>query len=184
MMDNNLLERLSFGDTTALEEIYRKYREPFIQFASKYHADKNQICDIYQDVIIALFEKVKKKKLQLTTGSLKTYVFSMGKFMLFSRLKKNANTEFISNDNDYFEGLADYHDFLDEKDPQVILIENGIASLGKKCQELLRLFYYEEKKLSEIQEILNYNHTDVVKSQKSRCLKSLRSSIELNQDKI
>lgn len=180
-MDNNLLDRLSLGDNTALEEIYRKYRAPFIQFALKYHTDKNQICDIYQDVIIALYEKSMKQKLQLSSGSLKTYLFSMGKFMLFTRLKKNSNTDFIDieNDQDLFEGLVESFEFIDEKDPQVILLENALESLGKKCQELLRLFYYEEKKIAEIQVLLAYNHTDVVKSQKSRCLKSLRESIEL-----
>ncbi|MFD2037366.1 RNA polymerase sigma factor [Belliella marina] len=181
MMDNNLLERLSFGDKIALEEIYRKYRDPFIQFAMKYHSDRNQVCDLYQDVIIALYEKSIKQKLQLSSGSLKTYLFSMGKFMLFTRLKKNATTDYIDSekDRDLFESLVESYEFIDEKDPQIILLERTIDTLGKKCQELLRLFYYEEKKISEIQEILSYNHTDVVKSQKSRCLKSLRESIEL-----
>lgn len=183
-MDNNLLDRLSLGDKTALEEIYRKYRAPFIQFALKYHSDRNQICDIYQDVIIALYEKSIKQKLHLSSGSLKTYLFSMGKFMLFTRLKKNATTDFIDSDNDHniFDGLVESFEFIAEKDPQVVLLESAIESLGRKCQELLRLFYYEEKKLAEIQEILDYNHTDVVKSQKSRCLKSLRESIELKHN--
>lgn len=180
-MDRNLLERLSLGDKSALEEIYRKYRDPFIQFAYKYHADKDQICDIYQDVIIALYEKSLKKRLILTNGSLKTYLFSMGKFMLFTRLKKNANTEFLDHEKeqDRLEGLFDQSEFIDEKDPLIILLERTIGSLGKKCQELLRLFYYEEKKIAEIQVLLNYNHSDVVKSQKSRCLKTLREGLEL-----
>ena len=180
-MDENLLERMAVGDKTALEEIYRKYREPFIQFAYKYHADKDQLCDIYQDAIIALYEKSLKKKLILSSGSLKTYLFSMGKFMLFTRLKKNANTEFLDSEknHDLFDGLLEHFEFIVEKDPLVLLLEQSIDSLGMRCRELLRLFYYEDKKISEIQVLLNYNHSDVVKSQKSRCLKNLRESLEL-----
>jgi RNA polymerase sigma factor (sigma-70 family) len=185
MMDNDVLERLSFGDRKALEEIYKKYRGPFIQFALKYHHDRDQICDIYQDVIIALFEKCLKQKLQLSRGSLKTYLFSMGKFMLFTRLKKNANTKFMDSDGAHGleEEMMEPFEFLYEKDPAVLLLENALQALGKKCQELLRLFYYEEKKMAEIQVLLGYNHTDVVKSQKSRCMKSLREVIELKVEK-
>jgi DNA-directed RNA polymerase specialized sigma subunit len=42
----------------------------------------------------------------------------------------------------------------------------------------LQLFYYEEKKLDEIQEQLGYTSKDVLKSQKSRCLKQLKELIK------
>ena len=37
--------------------------------------------------------------------------------------------------------------------------------------------YFEEKKLDEIQTILNYSNKDVLKAQKSRCLKHLKELI-------
>lgn len=183
-MDDLILDRLSHGDKTALEEIYRKYREPFIHFALKYHPDKDEICDMYQDIIISLYEKSLRGKLVLSTGSLKTYLFSMGKFMIFNRYKKSSLIESINHMpiDHHFKGISDTLYCEDEKDPKIIEIERAIRSLGTKCKELLRLFYYEEKKMIEIKEILNYNHTDVVKSQKSRCLKSLKEAIAKRQE--
>jgi RNA polymerase sigma factor (sigma-70 family) len=182
-MDNLILQRLTHGDKTALEEIYRKNRESFINFALKYHPDKEDILDVYQDVIIALYEKSLRGSLILTTGNLKTYLFSMGKFMIFNRFKEISNIESINETNIDHHLLAVTENLYskDQKDPKIIQIEKALQSMGPKCQNLLRLFYYEEKKMIEIQEILKYNHTDVVKSQKSRCLKSLKEAIAKSQ---
>jgi DNA-directed RNA polymerase specialized sigma subunit len=49
-----------------------------------------------------------------------------------------------------------------------------LKKLGEQCQKVLTLFYYEEKKLDEIQSLLGYTNKDVLKSQKSRCLKQLK----------
>ena len=48
------------------------------------------------------------------------------------------------------------------------------------CQKILELFYYQEKKLGDIVNALGYDNKDVVKSQKSRCIKQLRKLIETN----
>lgn len=178
-MDNFLLERLQSGDKKALAEVYSMHRSSFIQFALKYHRDEALIYDIYQDAVIALYEKALMGKLQLETCHLKTYLFSIGKFMLFTKLKKNSKMEFLEDDQQVLDQYEEESltSFFYEPDPQVKILENNIAKLGSKCQELLRLFYYEEKKIHEIKEIMGYNHNDVVKSQKSRCMKSLKDAM-------
>jgi RNA polymerase sigma factor (sigma-70 family) len=53
--------------------------------------------------------------------------------------------------------------------------------LGEKCKEVLTLFYYRGLTIEEIAAFLNYNNKDVVKSQKSRCLKSLKDKMNGNE---
>lgn len=66
----------------------------------------------------------------------------------------------------------------DEGKEQVQQLGIVFKKLGEQCQKVLRLFYYEEKKLDEIQQLLSYSSKDVLKAQKSRCLKQLKELIQ------
>ena len=61
-----------------------------------------------------------------------------------------------------------------------LLLQIYFLKLGSHCQKILELFYYQEKKLGDIVNALGYDNKDVVKSQKSRCIKQLRKLIETN----
>ena len=58
--------------------------------------------------------------------------------------------------------------------------QKHFGALGKKCQELLTLFYYRGYTIQEIMEAENYNSENVVKAAKSRCMKTLRERIQAN----
>jgi RNA polymerase sigma factor (sigma-70 family) len=178
-MSELLIERMKSGDKSALAEVYKLYREPFVQFGLKYYRDSELLYDIYQDATIALFERAIQGKLSLQKSSLKTYLFSMGKFMLFTRLKKDPPSTELSADHEVNMGLyEEAKNFIEDPDPMVVFLGKSLAKLGEKCRQILELYYYENKSMKEIQLILEYNHPDVVKSQKSRCLKSLKVQFE------
>jgi len=138
------------------------------------------LSDVYQDVIIAFYENTRKRDFALKTSSLKTYLFSIGKYMIFNRLKTAHKSEAFDNDFHVDEALTEQIaiGFLNDSVPYEHELETAFKQLGERCKEVLSLFYYQQKKISEIKELLGYQHTDVVKSQKSRCLKSLKESIK------
>lgn len=178
-MRDILIERLKAGDKTALAEVYKLYREPFLQFAKRYHQGEELLQDIYQDVSIALFDRAVNGKLELERSSIKTYLFSMGKFMLFTRLKREQPNLELKEDQEWTQGL--YEDaklFIEEPDPKVSFLGKSLANLGEKCRQILEYYYYENKSMKEIQQLMDYNHPDVVKSHKSRCMKSLKESFK------
>lgn len=178
-MSDILIERLKSGDKAALEDVYKRYRDPFVQFAKRYHGDQELLYDIYQDATIALFEKAVQGKLQLDKSSIKTYLFSIGKFMLFTKLKKEPPRSEIIEDQEVALGLfEEAQSFMEEPDQQLVFLRKALTKLGEKCRRVLELYYYENKSMKEIQQLLDYNHTDVVKSHKSRCMKSLKEHFE------
>ena len=95
--------------------------------------------------------------------------------MIFKRLKQQ--TDNVSWDELTATGLELETEEDDDNDSQMRVIKDAFKKLGQQCQNVLRLFYYEEKKLDEIQSILNYTNKDVLKAQKSRCLKQLKELI-------
>lgn len=168
----NLIDQLKSGDEKTIRKIYEDNKNGFLLFASRYALDKEELIDIYQDAVIALIENAKKGKIDELKSSLTTYLFGIGKFMVFQRLKKKNKT--ISSDEiENFE--FEYDDYSeDEINIQLISLRENLKKLGEQCLKVLTLFYYEEKKLDEIQSLLGYTNKDVLKSQKSRCLKQLK----------
>lgn len=170
------IENLKRRDGKTLERIYTSYRSGFLMFASKYNLPQEDILDVYQDAFVALIENAEKGKLDGLNAELKTYLFSIGKYMIFGKLRKNK-TDFVE-----IETLPDGLEWpeVDESDQQLVKLESGFEKLGEQCYKILRLFYYEEKKLDEIMEILPYQSKDVLKSQKARCLKQLKEMLSKN----
>lgn len=168
-----LIENLKNGDEETIRQIYMDNKNDFWLFANQYNLAPDDLLDIYQDCIIALCENAKKGTIDQLECSLKTYLFSIGKYMIYKKLKSNNQKVVIEYDSQLPQVIEDETDEnCNENDIKVLQV--NFKKLGKKCQEVLRLFYYEENKLDEIQQRLNYNNKDVLKSQKSRCLKQLK----------
>ena len=155
----NLLKELTDEGFT---HFYKKYRKEFFQFGRRFELFPEELEDIYQDACIVVIENLRKGKLDDLKSSFKTYLFSVGKFLAYKRFHKqklfeNEVTEF------------GFDPFEKPETPKV-----NLKVLGKKCRELLELFYYEEKKLDERLILMNYKDKNVLKSQKSRCLAQLK----------
>jgi len=170
---------LKKGPNQGLEKIYNEYRNSFLQFAKKYDLDHDTLIDIYQDAFIALREHAINGKLDSIKSSVKTYLFSIGKYMIFDQLKKQKQTLSYENSIGHKES-AEIEEVFEE--PQLTaeqrLLQQHFKNLGKRCQEMLTLFYYRGLTIDEITESLGYESKNVVKSQKSRCLKSLKELIK------
>ena len=115
-------------------------------------------------------------KIEDLKSSLSTYLFGIGKFMIFQKLRKDGKTIPMES---FEKTEMTYDDYTEEEtDLQIKLLQKGLNKLGDQCKKVLELFYYEEKKLDEIQSILGYTNKDVLKSQKSRCLKQLKELVK------
>ena len=176
-MDNEklLINRLKVDDPKVIKKFYEAHKKEFVFFARRYPLDHDSILDVYQDAVIALIENAKKGSIDDLKSSLSTYLFGIGKFMIYKKLKKEKRI--ISLEDSEFPEVAFETYNEDEVNLQVRLLQKGLEKLGEQCQKVLQLFYYEEKKLDEIQQLLNYTNKDVLKSQKSRCLKQLKDII-------
>ena len=172
---SDTIARIKSGDEETLKEIYLANKKPFFLFAARYQLTNDDLLDTYQDAIIALYENAKKGKIDDLKSNIATYLYAIGKFMIFKRFR-NKKDEIALDEIEISE--FDWEEFEDDhQETQLTLLRSAINKLGEQCQNVLRLFYFEEKKLDEIQTILNYSNKDVLKAQKSRCLKHLKELI-------
>lgn len=171
------IDDLAAANNFVIEQVYKANKEKFLNYALQYTITKDIAVDIYQDAIVALIEHAQKNKLQQINVSVSTYLFSIGKFMLYNYLKKNKPTIHFSDSVELIE-WKDYDTIKEEQEVQ--LLQQYFLQLGDQCKKILTLFYYEEKKLDAIVQLMGYENKDTVKSQKSRCLKQLKNLIQNN----
>jgi RNA polymerase sigma factor (sigma-70 family) len=174
------LEKIKQGDDASIEKLYNDCRATFLSFAAKYGIKEYEAIDIYQEAIVAFIEQVRKGKIKELKSAVSTYLIAIGKFMIFKKLKTKSievelNTEF---ENTFF--WEDYS--AEQQQEQVQLLQQFFMQLGNQCKKIITLFYYEEKKLDEIVELLGYENKEVAKSQKSRCIKQLKNLIQTHHE--
>lgn len=176
-----LIKQLKEDNPEALRRVYVENRQAFFQFVKRYPIDKNMAEDIYQDAIIILRDNAKQGKLDSLTGSVRTYLFSIGKYLIYSHLRMHKKLRVV----DDFSGMYDDETVLSkfiverqEPKQESQKLQRALAQLGPKCYEILSLFYFRGFTLDEITVELNYSGKDVAKSQKSRCLKSLKQLLK------
>ena len=183
MTDEQLIVQLKKRDHNALKNVYLDYKTEFLKFMSHYNANVDVLEDIFQDALIVIYENAQVGKLDALKSTLKTYLFGIGKFMLFKYFrdgKREVPTEEIYIFDQYEQAvIEDVYEDEGLNDYQKKLAVN-FKKLSDKCREILELFYLQGMKLDEITQTQGYDNKDVAKSQKSRCLKSLKQLIGKN----
>lgn len=184
VIDDISIEDLKQGSDSLYKRIYEENRDKFLNFARRYKLPEDDIVDIYQDAYIVFYENVMKGKIKSFTSSISTYIISIGKYLIYDKMKKNNRT--INPDFDISiirkdeEVLYDFDIDKNSLTAEQELLQKYFVTLGAKCKELLNLFYFRGFTINEILEQGNYNSENVVKSQKSRCMKTLRERINSN----
>ncbi|GAB1858218.1 hypothetical protein MHTCC0001_30550 [Flavobacteriaceae bacterium MHTCC 0001] len=178
-MDIEQINHLKSDDRLKLKALYDLHRNAFFGFGKGYGIDESTLADIYQEAFLALRKHAINGKLESVKSGLKTYLFGIGKFMIFDTLKKNERT--ISFENHLHTVKEDIEEIKIESQTELTeeqkLLHTFFKKLGKKCQMVLTLFYYRGLTIEEIVEHAGYENANTVKAQKSRCLKSLKQLI-------
>ncbi|MEC5165346.1 RNA polymerase sigma factor (sigma-70 family) [Flavobacterium sp. PL11] len=155
-----IIEHLKEGNKDIIHKVYVDNKNAFLSYALKYDLLVDDVLDIYQDSIVALCENAKKGTIDTLQCGLSTYLFSIGKYMIYRKLKAlNRN---VSIDYDF--QMAKLIECGNEEmydDKSIKSLQTNFKKLGKQCQKILHLFYYEGKKLDEIKTQLNYTNKDV-----------------------
>ena len=197
MAQNNILELKDHEIISKIKEnsdalgiVFKKCKPGAIQFLRKINYQSNEridIEDIFQDAILVLYENIVNKDFILASNtSLQTYLNSVCRNQLLKKIGKNnliKLNENKGNDEDY-EGVMEFNplivdtleEFVDIKEQQFNAMEKALEKIkeaGGHCYELLTLFWYHRKSMSELSEVFGYSNADNTKNQKARCQKRL-----------
>lgn len=171
-----LLSRIRNGDERALDEIYHANKSQVLSFARRLLSDEHSLDDIYQDTVIAFYENVRTGKITSLRSSIRTYIIAIAKHIIYRHLRKTKTMSSLDDMDELAVGAIthSYIEQLEGRETAMLLLQ-AIEKLGEPCTSLLKLFYYEEKENTEIASLLGYANADVIKSQKYRCMQTLKA---------
>ena len=175
--EEDVIASIQRGDSKSMEEAYLRYRKEFVKWSmGKFGISEDDALDHYQDTMTIFFEKVMNGTLFRIDSSLKTYLFGIGKNKVRQQFDKEHKIE------KHGEGLVEHYRFLAEDGGAAEAYEEAkaqtkkmFAMLGDACKELLKLFYFDKRSMSEIAKMMNHKGEGVTRTTKKRCLEKLRS---------
>lgn len=179
MGDNAVIESIKSGNESALETVYKKYRQEFVAWAIKSYACTNeQAVDAYQSSIMVFYENIMKGKLTELSSSVKTYLFAVGKNKVMEQ-KRSAQKMVVGIDahESYLKGQTTEDD--DRQEEMLQVVEMGLGELGDPCHAILRNYYYHKQSMEEIATAMDYKNAETVKNLKYKCIKRLRKIVML-----
>jgi RNA polymerase sigma factor (sigma-70 family) len=177
MRDTVIIDAIKNGNKKELAEVYKAYRSEFVGWATgHYQCSKEEARDIYQSSIIVFYDNIMRERLQQLNGSVKTYLFAIGKNKILELRRRDkrfdVHVELHSVD---VEDPGDSDKVQRESD--LTAVQHGLERLGEPCRTMLELYYYHETGLDKLAEMFHYKNGDTVKNLKSRCLSRLRDLV-------
>jgi len=168
-----LLKGLANNDSRAVETIY-KYNFNMVQaFVLNNNGSYDDARDIFQEAMIALYEKAQSESFVLTC-QIKTYVYSICRRLWLKKLQQMGR---FSNQVDNLDETIPVEEDLEihqKRNAEFVIMERAMNSLGEPCKSLLEGYYLKKMGMQELAAAFGYTNADNAKNQKYKCLMRLK----------
>jgi RNA polymerase sigma factor (sigma-70 family) len=173
--DNSIITGIRTCDRTVLRYIYAQYYPMVRYFIIRNHGNDLDAEDIFQEAIVAIFEKSRKKKIVLHC-SFKTYLYSVCRHLWLQNIERNDMIISL-NDLDEFIVLEDKIGYEEEMQLRKRIYQRNYLQLSEKCQKILYMFM-ERLPFDKIAKEMGYKSTQYAIKRKFECFKSLINRIK------
>lgn len=176
--DHRYITALLNNDTALIEEIYMKYAGKIRWMILKNNGDDNDAADIFQESLVAIYQKAKTQNFILTCP-LEAFLYLICKKKWINELNKRKSRNVTFTDT---AGYTAGEDSLQQaflilqQDERKNLLEEKLAELGDGCRKLLQLSW-SGKAMDEVAAILNVTY-GYVRKKKSECMAKLVSLVK------
>ena len=128
--------------------------------------------DIYQEVITNLVQKIRSGEFA-QKASLKTYNFSVARNLWFKELRKKKRQRPLESFDYTITCTTNIEQDVIRKE-RAAMIHRHLDRLPQREREVLRLYYFERKKMSEIAALMGFKSEQVAKNTKCKAMKKLK----------
>ncbi len=164
MSDQHILELFANGKRDkAFKKLYHLYPRIEKLILSK-GGKKEDASDVFQEALMILNRNLEKSDFKLTS-SFYTYLYSVSRFVWNDMQNKFSKQELHELKD---EEVTLFHSVIEEKKYQ--FAERAFLELGKRCQQLLQLFYHKKMSFKDIAKVMQFASEKVAKNQKYKCL--------------
>jgi RNA polymerase sigma factor (sigma-70 family) len=168
-----LLKGLAANDSKAIETIYKQNYNMVQAFIVNNNGSYDEARDIFQEAMIALYEKAQSESFVLTC-KINTYVYSICRRLWLKRLQQLGR---YTSQVDGLEETVPVEEDLEiheKRNHDFAIMERALNSLGEPCKSLLEGFYINKKDMQALAKEFGYTNADNAKTQKYKCLMRLK----------
>lgn len=172
------------NEKETFKNLYNKYYKLIHNYVINNNGSEDDAKDVFQEAIIVIIRNIENNQVDKNVKFI-SYLYSISKYIWLKHLRKNKyliknndewNIEEV-RENSYF---SDTIEIIDESLEKGIFQRNFLK-LGKKCQELLKLFF-QKFSLKEIAEKMGFKSENYVKKKKFLCKEELIKLIKQDKD--
>ena len=163
-------------DNQALEYLYKNVLPKIRSYITNNNGNKEEADDIFQDVVINLYRKIKTKELS-EIENIEGYIYLACKNLWVNRTNKlnkrnslDSVQEFEETSNNALNSIID-----DEKKSA---FKSLINQVGERCKELLYNVIYNQLSMEEIAEKMSFANANAAKTHHYRCKQKLAELVE------
>lgn len=173
-INTTYLKGIVENDYSVLQKIYQESLPEVIKYVQRNSGTQDDAKDVFQEGILAIYNKVKTNDLELTT-SFHNFLFMICKRIWLKKIRKSGKIEVTSDE------LSEYS-IEDDSEEQFIktqkwrLFNQKFQELAEECRKVLQMLF-NGKSGKEIAETMNYSE-EYAKRKKYKCKKGLAELIK------
>lgn len=180
--DQKYVEALLKNDHLLVNEIYQKYSSKILGFVQKNNGSAKDAQDIFQEALIAIYQKAQKGGFVLTCP-FDAYLYMVCRSKWINELKKRQRSGVTIKDVEGYKDVADATTLADDTQRQLEqdqLFEKKFKELGERCQEILRTSW-KGIAMDKVAELLGVSYA-YARKKKSECTARLMQLIKASKE--
>jgi RNA polymerase sigma-70 factor (ECF subfamily) len=175
MTDAEIIDLIKKGDPRGLNTAYEAFRTEFVRWLMKFQkCDNEEAREYYQAAILIVYDNIHAGKLDSLRSSLKTYLFGIGKNLVWQHYRTNQREQAVGAEFYLQNYLQPDEDGGKTTQSNLDIISQNFNQLGEPCHGLLEQYYFYKKSMDEICLSMGYKNSETAKNQKYKCMELLR----------
>lgn len=144
-------------------DLYDKTIDDLFVFGSKFTSDREMIKDCIQDVFVKLFTK--KDELTSVTN-IESYLYVSLRNRINDEFRHNAHNSDNEINENHIKSITDDSEvydleYIEEERKKTSRLKEFVSSLSPRQQQIIRLYYIEQRKYDDICRIMGINYQSV-----------------------
>lgn len=170
-----IIDLLRNDKQEVFDYLYEHERPRIIRLAIKNSGNNVRGEDLFQDVLLIVYEKIKTTNLQIECA-FSTYLYSVARLLWMNELRKKHSQVKLVESYEHLKIDLILQDDLPLPE-QYEALHEAIQKLGEACRKLLLYFYFYRYPWDEISKLLGYSSAASARNQKYQCLERIREQV-------
>jgi len=165
-----------------VRHLYANYYDSLASYIRSNNGNDQDAEDTFQESIVVFIETVQQGKFR-GESKVKTFLYAIMRNLWLNELKRRKRA--LQRETRYYDENPKA-----EESVQVSLRESEakkqvadlVAQLGRNCQKILNLFYYQEMPMKDIYLEMGYENEQIARNMKYKCMKKMHALLDAHDE--